>query len=342
MAKLKVNILNLLIYNAYFFIRTDYPKLNKDISYIKTVTKRDFLSIVTDMTYWSFTRGFSFSDYCYLKFYLKDSIERDEYIGTAEIYDFQRKLNKAGYIKYFNNKNLFNSTFNEYTKRRSLDINGCSAEDLEEWLIDIHGIIAKPSQGTIGGGIEKLFISDFENANELLIYLKKKKLDLVEELIVQNQHLNTLNPSSVNTIRIMTVLDKNNKVNFLGAAIRMSIGKVVDNFNAGGIAAPIDLLTGKIIGPAVSKNIQDKKMYSVHPVTSEEIIGFQIPHWDKVVELVESACHKVPEVKTVGWDVAITEDDVLLVEGNHNWCKNFFQQVYGEGKRELILSFYDK
>ena len=42
---------------------------------------------------------------------------------------------------------------------------------------------------------------------------------------------------------------------------------------------------------------------------------FQNSHWDKVIKMVESACYVIPEVRTVGWDVAITDDDVLLVEG---------------------------
>jgi hypothetical protein len=338
----KLKKINMLIYNVYFLIKTDYSRLFNDISYIKSVVNRNILSIIIDMIKWSITKGFSFTDYCYLKFYTKDSYERENYIGTAEIYEFQKKLNNSDFVKYFNDKNLFNKKFNKYIKRESLDINKCSIGELENWLINKNSIVAKPSKGTIGTGIEKIETSNFSNANDFFQYLRNKKLDLVEELIIQNENINKLNNKSVNTIRVMTVLDAENRVNFLGAAIRMSTGKVVDNFNAGGIAAPIDLKSGEIFGPAVSKSIQDNKMYYEHPLSHEKIIGFKIPHWDKVIKMVESACYVIPEVRTVGWDVAITDDDVLLVEGNHNWCKTFFQQVYGEGKRELILNFYDK
>ena len=337
-----VNKINMLLYNCYFLIKTDYSSLFKNINHIKSVTNRNTLSIIGDMIKCSLIKGVSFSDYCYLKFYTKEFSERETYIGKAEMYEFQKKLNNTKYVKYFINKNLFNSKFNGYIKRKSLDINKCTIEGLEQWLVDKRSIIAKPSKGAIGRGIEKINTDKFSSGYELLKYLRDKKLDLLEEVIIQNHKLNKLNPNSVNTIRIMTVLNKESKVNFLGAAIRMSTGKVVDNFNAGGIAAPIDLESGKISGPAVSKNIQDEKIYYEHPLSNEKIIGFEIPHWDKVIKMVESACHMVPEVRTVGWDVAITEDDVLLVEGNHNWCKNFFQQVFGEGKRALILSFYDK
>lgn len=342
MAKFKVNKFKMLMYSIYCLIKTDYPRLFNDIAYIKSITNRKTISIYTDMIKSLFVKGISFSDYCYLKFYEKNMSERQEYIGTAEIYEFQKKMNHSDFVKYLNNKNLFNLKFHEYTKRESLDINKCSIEELEQWLIDKKHIIVKPSEGTIGVGIEKISISDFGDANTIFKYLKNKRLDLVEELIIQNQSMCKLNPNSVNTIRVMTVLDRHNNVNFIGAALRMSTGKVVDNFNAGGIAAPIELKTGKVFGPAVSKSIQDAKTYYEHPLSNERISGFTIPRWDEVLEIIESACRVIPEVRTVGWDVAITENGVLLVEGNHNWCKNFFQQVYGEGKRTLILDYYDK
>lgn len=202
--------------------------------------------------------------------------------------------------------------------------------------------MAKPSKGTTGAGIEKLAVTDFNSGSDLLRYLKRRRLDLLEEYIYQNEQMSRLNPSSVNTVRIMTLVDKEGEVKLLGAILRIGVGKPVDNFDAGGIAAPIDLDSGNVKKYAVSKSIRNRNEYLEHPSSLEKIEGFSIPMWEEIVELVVSACHVMPEVRTVGWDIAVTEDDVLLVEGNDNWCKVLFQRSHGEGARELILGYFDE
>ena len=44
----------------------------------------------------------------------------------------------------------------------------------------------------------------------------------------------------------------------------------------------------------------------------------KIPMWDRVLEVVIEAAKKIPQVRYIGWDIAITNDGVELIEGN-NW-----------------------
>ncbi len=46
-----------------------------------------------------------------------------------------------------------------------------------------------------------------------------------------------------------------------------------------------------------------------HPVTGEVIVGFQIPFWNQIIELVKELAYVVPQVRYVGWNIAITEND---------------------------------
>lgn len=56
----------------------------------------------------------------------------------------------------------------------------------------------------------------------------------------------------------------------------------------------------------------------MHPDSGEQIIGFKVPSWDKIVDLVISAAKVIPEVRYVGWDVAVDDDgNVQLIEGNY-------------------------
>lgn len=89
--------------------------------------------------------------------------------------------------------------------------------------------------------------------------------------------------------------------------------------------------------PAVKKIGSIK--YENHPITKTLILGFKIPFWDEIVEMITEAAWIVPQVRTVGWDVAVTQEGPLIIEGNDNWNKDAFQIPYGQG-RQYILNNY--
>ncbi|MNI70256.1 hypothetical protein D3C73_1260580 [compost metagenome] len=100
-----------------------------------------------------------------------------------------------------------------------------------------------------------------------------------------------------------------------------------DNFGQGGIVAEIDLETGVV--KSLGKN---KKMdvYLRHPLTNYLFTGFQIPKWNEVIALVKNIAKEIETMRYVGWDVAITNDYVEVIEGN-NLADPIFIQVFNEG-----------
>ena len=63
----------------------------------------------------------------------------------------------------------------------------------------------------------------------------------------------------------------------------------------------------------------------IRPATDErqeslrKLIGFQLPHWDEVISTAKLAHKQLMDIATIGWDLAITEKGVKLLEGNINW-----------------------
>jgi hypothetical protein len=57
---------------------------------------------------------------------------------------------------------------------------------------------------------------------------------------------------------------------------------------------------------------------------------FVLPHWHNVVEAVQQAHCLCPDIHTVGWDVVIEENDVVVLEGNVNWALNAMQMTRSE------------
>ena len=210
---------------------------------------------------------------------------------------------------------------------------------------------AKPNDGQCGKGIEKIDViaidNFFTNKNIKLdikssenkkneynletlkkdadsIYLAKLKalfkylvdnqLLLLEEPIIQHDKMNELNPSSVNTCRLVSIMNKKDEVTILASFIRIGNGSnVVDNFNSGGMTAKVDVNTGKIIENAVNK---EGHVFEKHPLSGTMINGFEIPYFNEAKKLVKEAARRSKNVRYVGWDVAITNNGPLLVEGN--------------------------
>ena len=112
---------------------------------------------------------------------------------------------------------------------------------------------------------------------------------------------------------------------------------VVDNFCAGGICYPIDENTGIIYGSGNDRTFTTE--YLIHPGTDIIMIGKVIPYWDKIIEMIKRAALVIPEVRLVGWDVAITSNGVQIIEGNHNPGIQMLEYV-GRGQHlKQILSY---
>ena len=90
-------------------------------------------------------------------------------------------------------------------------------------------------------------------------------------------------------------------------------GKVMDNVDCGGMAAPVDIETGVIAGVGANKA---GETYEIHPMTGKKIPGTQIPYWEEAKKMCLEAMQIVPQVRFVAWDVAITPDGPVFIEGN--------------------------
>ena len=213
-------------------------------------------------------------------------------------------------------KGRFAKEFSDLMNRRWFT-NGTSMVWGEKFSRKIDGlteVFAKPTASSKGRGAEKIVFSDFKDEREIYDYMKSKSYTLFEELIKQHSAINAINDSSVNTIRVITLVD-NGVCHHLFTSFRIGAGKLVDNFSAGGIVADIDPETGIVRTDAFNRK---GERFVEHPISGVTIKDFQIPLWDQVLELTETAALRMaPQgVGIVGWDVAVGEDKVYLVEGN--------------------------
>lgn len=109
------------------------------------------------------------------------------------------------------------------------------------------------------------------------------------------------------------------------------------NAGAGGIIATVDPNTGIVINNGWVENQEVE--FSHHLQTKKRIIGYEIPDWDKVVELCKEASKLVPECKYIGFDLAQTRSGWIIIEGN---CyAQFLGQKGTEGLRRQMLQYLE-
>lgn len=260
--------------------------------------------VVTEATY---------EDYYAFKFYNMTLEEQKQYM-TYGLFDKMRlRYNDAKKARVFADKGKFNEIFSDLNQHKWFINRNISYEDFLEKIKGMDHLIIKPLSSTQGKGVEKVSCNVNEEENKKLYEkIMAMKKCIVEEYIIQHDEVMKFCPTSVNTIRI-TTLNYENECRFLYAVFRMGRGDVVDNFHAGGIAATVDVETGTVVTDAADL---DGNTYEVNPYSDVKIKGFQIPHWDKVIESCKKANGRIEGVNLVGWDFAITQNGAELIEGN--------------------------
>ena len=286
-------------------------------------------------------RPLRFTPYQYFAFQLhKKSIEEaKEYVDIA----FRGRISRCNLKeqrKYFRQKPLFYKKFSKYIHRKWIYAPDSSLHEFTEFLKEFPTCLAKPANSIMGRGIKILEVSDGEDIEQLHYQCIKEKL-LLEQLISNEKTIKAISPYTLNTLRINTFLDVNGEPNVLAAAIRLGKGgNAVDNYAAGGLLASIDVANGTIITDAIDKA---HVKYSVHPDTLKEIKGVKIPQWDEIIETVKELAMVVPEVRNVGWDIALTEDGAIeAIEGNDDYDLDVMQEPDQVGKRRLYEKYVEE
>jgi hypothetical protein len=142
---------------------------------------------------------------------------------------------------------------------------------------------------------------------------------VVQERLRNHPTLLPLTNGALSTLRLVTCTTPSGSIDLMPAVIRMPVGRaIVDSFAQGGLAAPIELATGAICGPAVQRDYYGLGLRPVdkHPDSGRAFLGFVIPRWAEVLELARRAHAHFPSVHFVGWDIAVLQEGPSLVEAN--------------------------
>lgn len=146
-------------------------------------------------------------------------------------------------------------------------------------------------------------------------YRRSRRM-LLQPCLRNHRDLLPLTPGALCTARILTFRVPGGRAQVLLAAYRMAVGDApADNFHFGGIITAVDLSTGRL-GASLRRRQHVLVPVERHPDTGTPIAGYQLPYWRETLALARGALDAARGIPLVGWDVAITDDGPVLVEGN--------------------------
>ena len=200
-----------------------------------------------------------------------------------------------------------------------------SLDDLMTCLKKGQEFFMKPNGGGSGRGIGKISWVDGEIYwnKEVVANLESFISDLDDYIVQyrfqQSGYSHDVNPDTLNTLRITTMIDPKTKKPFIGYACHRfgRKGFVVDNIAQGNLLCPIDAESGVIKFASYIENGKLVKLEE-HPDTKVKIAGVKVPHWERVVETCFSLAQQVPFMPLCGWDIIVSGDDIYMQELNYN------------------------
>lgn len=295
-------------------LNMNYKAMLDKISSIHRKTGRSRLGIFRDMQDCAVKYGAGYMDYDLFEMYNLTDEQRDTYLTRGRNNELVVKYNDKAHMADLGDKIKFNTRFAPFLHRDWVPVTEDNRDEVLAFVRRHPQFMAKPSLGSCGWGIEKLDAAAFDGEDALYAHLAEKAPLLeLEEVIVQHSAVAAIYPGAINTVRMVSIRGESGTVYLVTAMFRIGNGKFVDNFNSGGMVAPMDPETGTVTDRALDKQ---KNLYENHPATGTPIKGFTFPDWDKARALVEQAAQVIPQVGYVGWDVCFTPDGPCLVEGN--------------------------
>lgn len=255
---------------------------------------------------------------------LYDTNRLDLYLSDIEQHRTQRINGSMGEIlrnkyiaKQFLKEEFSDNLPETYAIVRNSRFESLSADvkSLDRLVDSVGPVVCKPVSGGRGEGVHVV-----ETPKEAAKVEPSLSDHIIVERIQQHEFEESVFPASLNTMRIVTMVDPDTDELNIGVATHrfgVDASAPTDNWSAGGIAAQIDVDTGKL-GAAVHAHGSEKRWLSNHPETGTRIEGKTVPNWQAVRHLALSASGELAEILPyIGWDIAVSSSSVpIIIEGN--------------------------
>lgn len=311
----------------------------------RRTTGRSYYNLCSDIKR-CYKAGFNWGEYFVFGFHQNTSSEyRKSFVCNLPHY---REIGK-----YFNtdskdftiieDKGVFNKKFDAFRTVKSLDLRSASFDEFSEF-VNAHEIMwAKNPLGYGGSSVFRLKREELQSKSLKKSYedLISKELFVLEGNIVQHPEMSKLSLNAVNTIRVMTIRDKQGNITTPFAASRIATDDCdKDNCSLQGANCILD--ERGVVNYPYFRIYPDIKEFSENQYTGFKLVGFQVPYFAEALEICKKAL-ELTDFNFIGWDVAITENGPCLIEANRAASFDLFQSYTqlkdGQGKKKELEKY---
>ena len=274
-------------------------------------------------------------EYYQFDFTNKTKEKRAEYLSDyLDLKIFKNKNKNILPNNKFERYKLFESKYKRDVVNVSRNMSFDEKEKYREFISNNKSFIVKTIYGCKGHGVFKYDMEKRLEPDEFLDIVKSECI--LESLIDQGQELAAFHANSVNTVRMVTCMNKKGEFYYLFALLRVGQGgSIVDNVGSGGLVSMIDLETGNVCSDAFCRT----KYYELHPDTKVRFKGTKIPEWDKLLEIAKQLHTSQPRQCVFGFDFAWTTSGWDIVEVNPAPSFRSYQTFTRKGIRPLLKSY---
>lgn len=274
--------------------------------------------IIADMLWSAARHNVGFQDYIDYDFAILTRPERATYMTHPVSNQLSQDYDHPDYRWIFQDKVAFNQHFAEHLHREWMVVDEGNADAVRELTQRLGTIVTKEPVGQAGTGVHRYHAAEISDWDAFHRGLLERGEILIEEVIRQHADLAAVCPGTVNTTRITAFFD-GEKTHILAIAQKFGRGAVSDQMTFGGFYTMLD-----DNGHALSAGYDSHgHVHEKHPDSGVIIADFQLPMMDEVRTFIDQVARVVPEVQYVGWDIVVTPDGPVLVEGN--WAAGVYE-----------------
>jgi hypothetical protein len=209
----------------------------------------------------------------------------------------------------------------------------------DDWIRTIENdlpenFVIKPSKGVYGKKIyafQKKDNSLIDHLNkvysanqvvELMAEDKDYNSFVLQERLFSHESLVELCASrNLHTLRVNTFVELSGEVTIISIYFKSIVGKnLIANQSlgvTGNLISSVDVKTGLLTDSSMCHpDGRGTERIEIHSDTGKKFEGFEIPEYKKVVEIAKDAAIKFMPIRTIGWDIAVADNGVFIIEGN--------------------------
>lgn len=318
-------------------IKDEISLIKKNIKLIRKKSKKSSVFLFFDMIISYIKYGVNYEEYRLFGFYDMKCELKSTYMSKKKHNRLEKHLYDKKHFDLLSNREKFYTRFKEYLNHEFYNIKEVSFKKFEEFVLKKKEVIVRSNKLGEEKNTSILNVKDFRSPAFLLDKARKSGLIIAEAKIKQNKVFSSINPNSMNTVNIVSLVSEGH-VNIISSYVKFGVNDKYkyDVDSVKHMTGLIDEKSGQVKG----KFLLDDEFVSEHPVSHVKLSGLEIPFYREMKETVKVIASELDESKEIEWVFVVSDKRIYLTDARI-WNDYVTVQALSKNK-EGLLPYYVK